>query len=122
MAIREIILLVVFALLLSLGQILFKHGADSTPRIDSLGSLPSLAAYPSIWAAIGLYAVTTLLWIYLLQQVPLSRAYPFAALGFVLVPLFAWAIFGEPLTLTYGLGALLIVGGVSVIAVGASAG
>ena len=122
MAIREIILLLVFALSLTLGQILFKYGADSAPRIEGPGSLPALANYPVLWVALAIYVGTTLLWIYLLQQVPLSRAYPFAALGFVLVPLFAWLLFGERLSLSYGLGALLIVAGVSVIAAGSSTG
>ena len=118
MALGQILLLTSFALLLSLGQILFKRGADSVPPIAGLGDLPALAASPVLWLAVGLYGGATLLWIYILQQVPLSRAYPFAALGFVLVPLFAWSLFGEALGLPYLVGALLIVAGISVIAVG----
>ena len=66
----------------------------------------------AVWAALLIYGFATLYWIYLLQQVSLTRAYPFAALSFVLVPLFAWLIFGDAVTLRYAGGVALIVVGV----------
>jgi drug/metabolite transporter (DMT)-like permease len=101
-----------FSLIMATGQILFKQTADTMPPIQSARSLLALGALPSFWAACLLYGAATLLWIKLLQSVPLSRAYPFVALGFVLVPAAAMLLFREPLTLRYGAGALLIMVGI----------
>jgi multidrug transporter EmrE-like cation transporter len=57
---------------------------------------------------------TTLLWM-LLQRVPLSRAYPFATPGFVLVPTASAWLFGERITGSYVLGATCVVVGIVII-------
>jgi drug/metabolite transporter (DMT)-like permease len=69
-----------------------------------------------MWVAVALYAGATLLWVRILTSVPLSRAYPFAALAFVLVPAAGYLFFHEPITLRYALGTALIVVGVAVAA------
>ncbi|WP_310531762.1 EamA family transporter [Novosphingobium sp.] len=103
--------------LLAAGQTLFKFAAM---RLKGAGEASSnlfgLALIPSFWLALVLYGLGTLLWIYILQTVPLSRAYPFMALAFVMVPLLAVLLFSERLNLTYAFGALLIVAGVVVTA------
>jgi multidrug transporter EmrE-like cation transporter len=71
---------------------------------------------PVLWLAIILYGVATILWIFLLQTIPLSRAYPFAAIGFVLVPLAGIIVFGEKVTVAFVVGAALIVSGLLVMA------
>jgi drug/metabolite transporter (DMT)-like permease len=100
-----------FAVLLAAGQILFKRAADSNPPLRQVADVFGLAGNLYAWAALVLYGAATLYWIYLLQQIPLSRAYPFAALSFVLVPAFAWIVFGDTITLRY-------VGGVGLIVLG----
>lgn len=102
--------------LLAAGQSLFKLSALSLQDAGRTGGLLSLATIPSFWLALALYGLGTLFWIIVLQTVPLSRAYPFMALAFVLVPLLAVVIFKESLSLTYVVGAALIVAGVVVIA------
>ena len=108
--------LVGFSLLLAGGQILFKTAALAAPAMTSVRGVLGLALIPSFWAALVLYGAATLLWIYLLQTIPLSRAYPFAALGFVIVPLAGLLLFGERVSLTYAIGALLVIGGILTIA------
>jgi drug/metabolite transporter (DMT)-like permease len=98
-----------FAAMLAAGQILFKRAADSNPPLRQITDVFGLAANVYVWAALVLYGVATLYWIYLLQQIPLSRAYPFAALSFVLVPAFAWLLFGDTITVRYAGGVALIV-------------
>jgi drug/metabolite transporter (DMT)-like permease len=111
--------LIGFACLLATGQALFKMSAPSADQqVNAIGWAIILLKQPSFWAAISLYGCATLLWVYLLQSVPLSRAYPFAALGFVIVPVLAVGLFGERLTPTYIAGAALIVAGIIVTARG----
>lgn len=45
-------------------------------------------------------------------QMDISRAYPYFALGFVFVPLLGAWLFGEALSLRYGLGVIMILAGV----------
>lgn len=59
-----------------------------------------------------IYATATVLWIYLLRTLPLTKAYPFMALSFVLVPLGGVLFFSEAVRLPYMLGVALIVAGV----------
>jgi drug/metabolite transporter (DMT)-like permease len=101
-----------FVLLLAVGQILFKLGAETAPKLHGITALPGLAANPYLWAAVVLYGVATLLWIYLLQREPLSRAYPFVALRFVAVPALAWLLLQEQITPFYLAGTALVLAGI----------
>jgi len=112
-----IVQLVSFAVLLATGQILFKKTAMGlSASIASLEGLISLALNMWFWLAMVFYSIATLLWIHILQNVPLSIAYPFNALGFIIVPLAALFLFKEPLNLQFVLGVFLILGGLSIIA------
>jgi len=115
LSLTQIAQLCSFAVLLACGQILFKLSASTLPPLASTAGLIALATNLWFWAALVLYGTATLLWILILQQVPLSAAYPFMALGFVLVPAASHFLFKEPLNLFYGLGVLLIIGGLGVI-------
>lgn len=106
-------LLILFAVLLSGGQLLFKKAALAG------GSAGLIGALTSGWmvAAVLLYGAATLLWVWLLQWVPLSHAYAFAALAFVLVPFAAAAVFGEAITTGLIVGSVLIVAGIIAVSV-----
>ena len=80
---------------LAAGQLLFKQAAAALP------AEPVLADWltnPWLYAALGLYGAMTILWIWILRHAPLSIAYPFMALAFIIVPLLARLVFGEPLS------------------------
>ena len=66
-------------------------------------------------SALMLYAIATALWVWIFRTTPLSIAYPFVALGFILVPLAAHYFFGEPLTTWHVVGTVLIIAGLLVI-------
>jgi drug/metabolite transporter (DMT)-like permease len=102
------------ALILAAGQFLFKMTADRSPAIGHFADVRHLLGDPLLWLALALYGFATLLWVFLLQRVPLSHAYPFAALAFVLVPVGAAVFFGERLSGTFLVGAALIVVGICV--------
>lgn len=96
-------------LLMAVGQILFKSTALSWQAHGTLfAPVPALR----LMASLAVYGVATLAWIWVLQRVPLTLAYPLVALTFVLVPLGAWWFHGEPLGWRYLAGMLLIAAGV----------
>lgn len=107
----QILNLMFVAASLAAGQILFKSVANTIYVGDgSAGFLRALVSW-QFFAAITLYGVSTLLWVHALMSIPLSQAYPFMALGFVLVPLAAYFVYGEQLDATYWMGvAALLVG------------
>ena len=104
----------VFAIMIAAGQILFKRAADSGPPMRQLADVAALAGNFYVWGALVIYGGATVYWIYLLQQMPLTRAYPFAALSFILVPALAWLVFGDVITPRYMIGVVLIVVGLYV--------
>jgi drug/metabolite transporter (DMT)-like permease len=108
----QILQLLLFSVCLSSGQILFKFAADSSQKITNIAGLMHLLTSPLLWAAAAIYGGATMLWIIILQQIPLSRAYPFVALGFVLVPLCSHFLFGEGISLRFTAGTAFILVGV----------
>ena len=63
-------------------------------------------------AALVLYGVTTLGWVWVLQKVNLGKVYPIMALAFVLVPMGSYFIFGERFSLQYVIGVAMIMFGI----------
>ena len=96
---------------IALGQLLFKYTADSQALS---GSYLHPRTFLWLLSALVLYGITTFGWIWTLQQGTLSRLYPFMALAFVLVPLLSSLLLGERLQITYWLGIVMIVAGVSI--------
>ena len=111
-----IALLMGYPLLLAVGQLLFKRTATRLVGLPMPEQLLALQVQTSFYAAGLLYAAATVLWVWLLTYIPLSAAYPFVALSFVIVPVASWWFFGEPLDLQYWTGIGWIVAGVGVIA------
>lgn len=99
------------------GQILFKM-ASGRMEGSGLSSFTSLILDPVFIIAVAIYASATFLWVFVLRAVPLSIAYPFMSLSFVLVPLLAALFLGEALSMRYFFGAVLIIGGLIVVNAG----
>lgn len=98
------------------GQLLFKLAAGRLVLGQGAAALAaSFASLPMI-AALILYGLATVLWVYLLHGLPLSRAYPFIALAFAFVPLLSWLAFRDALDLRYGLGLALMLAGLYLVA------
>ena len=108
--------LLVVTLMLGGGQLLFKLAAERLSVGHGTAALiGSFISFPML-AALALYAVATVFWVYLLHGLALSRAYPFIALAFAIVPLLGWLLLGEMLGLRYWLGLAIMLAGLYVIA------
>jgi len=64
-----------------------------------------------IWGALAIYAVSIVLWLWVLSKVELSLAYPLVSLGFVVTMIFAALFLHEHITPLRIAGTLLIVAG-----------
>lgn len=100
----------------ALAQIMLKLGMGRV-TIDSvtLPSLISLFLNPFIVAGMALYVTAMLIWLYVLKYVEVSYAYPFTALGFVLVMVISTFFLNEAMTPLRIAGVALIIGGIFLI-------
>lgn len=112
LSLAQLIGLVTFALSMATGQVLFKLGATRVAPASDLDGWISLIFQPIVITALVLYGAATFLWLWLLQKIPLTTAYPFAALAFILVPFGGWLFFDESVNLKYIGGVSLILAGV----------
>jgi drug/metabolite transporter (DMT)-like permease len=96
-------------IVMTAGQIMFKQVASNYNR---LGIFLDWSVLGLLMVAGILYVGSTGLWVWALRTMEISKAYPYFALGFVFVPLLGAWFFGEVLSIRYGVGVLLIVGGV----------
>ena len=103
------LLLFLCVLGLSAGQVLFKKSATILETLETPWKLYLNGLFIG---ALIIYGITTLGWVWALQNTPLSRAYMIMALAFIIVPTLSYFIFKEPLTLRFAFGVCLIITGV----------
>ena len=107
--------LLAFTFILAGGQVLFKKVGLAIAGQPLAKAVLVMLRDPVLYAALALYGLATLLWIWLLSRVPLSQAYPWVAFGTVIVPLLGWYLFGERLAPGFWVGVALIVAGIALV-------
>lgn len=74
-----------------------------------------LAFEPHILGGLACYVVSVVVWILALSRVPVSIAYPVLSLGYVVVAVASWFLFGEALNALRITGIVVIIVGVYLI-------
>jgi multidrug transporter EmrE-like cation transporter len=101
----------------ALAQILLRLGARAVAASEPRqATVVALAFQPPVLGGLACYGVSLLLWLYVLGRVEVSFAYPFLALGFVLVAVAGWQWLGEPMPPARVAGIGIILAGVLVLA------
>ena len=104
-------LLVLTPTIIAGGQVLFKQAG-----VRGAGAPFAQTLFDPVFIlAVAIYGLATLMWVWVLKTVPLSSAYSFMALSYVLVPILATLFLGESLSWRYALGTALILGGLFVV-------
>jgi len=103
------ILLLVYPVAVGGGQILFKIAAN---RVETNAGILVQLTEPALLAALGLYGALAFVWLMIVRELPLTVAYPFVALSFVVTPIFAWLLLKEDLNAGYLIGIAFICAGV----------
>jgi drug/metabolite transporter (DMT)-like permease len=97
-------------------QIAFKLAGERAGSSDfDLDWLGAAAGNPIFWIAIGLYFTVFVLWMMILQQTDLSRAFPLTALTYVTVPAAGLLFFHETVSLERSLGVAFVLAGVLLV-------
>ena len=113
----QIALLTAYAVGMAGGQLLFKMAALRAPADGPLIERLSAMMFNGFFvAAMLLYAALALLWVWILNFTPLSRAYVFVALAFALTPLLGVMVFAEPFSVRLVIGIALILCGLLFVA------
>jgi drug/metabolite transporter (DMT)-like permease len=97
-------------------QIAFKLAGERAGSADfDLQWVGAAAGSAIFWIAIGLYFTVFVLWMMILQQTDLSRAFPLTALTYVTVPAAGLLLFHESISLERSLGVALVLAGVVLV-------
>ncbi|MEA1938962.1 MAG: EamA family transporter [Pseudomonadota bacterium] len=109
-------LLVLSVFTSSLAHIALRIGMSGLPAIEGVMPLMFRAFLaPWIWTGCALHGTALLIWMYALRHVEISYAYPFLALGYVLVAIISFLFLKEDITPIRILGTLVIIMGVILI-------
>ncbi len=113
------LLLVIFAVVAaSGGQLMLKHGMQlAAARARQPGGSLVTAAATSPWVLAGLtvFAVSAVAWLGALSRVPLNVAYPFNAVGYVVILAASVLVLHERASLWTWAGSLLVVSGLVIV-------
>lgn len=97
------------------GQYFLKYGVNSLTIPFTLYNLPRIITNPFVFSGFGLYGISSILWIYILKNVPLSIAYPTLSLGYIIVLFISYKYLNESITFYNIVGVVLIVLGVRLL-------
>jgi drug/metabolite transporter (DMT)-like permease len=106
-----LILVLGTVLALSIGQVLFKLAAE-----DLQFNEPRTFLSLRLASALVVYMLATIMWLGVLSKLPLSIAFPFYGLTFLLIPVLSAIWLDEPLRIDALIGGALIMLGVAVSA------
>ena len=118
MTIASVALLLFAVASAATGQVMLKHGMQiaSARAADSGGSL-ALRAATSPWVLLGLvvFGVSAVAWLAALARVPLSVAYPFNALGYIVILTASVVLLHERANVLTWVGSLMVVSGLLIV-------
>jgi drug/metabolite transporter (DMT)-like permease len=100
------------------GQVMLKHGMQiATARAAHSGGSLALRAATSPWVLLGLavFGISAVAWLAALSRVPLSVAYPFNALGYLVILTASVVVLHERANVLTWLGSLLVVSGLLIV-------
>lgn len=119
MSLRLFLLILASVTLSALAQLALKigTGAATQGRSENVGSeLGGLLQSPMVIVGLGLYGIGAMLWLFVLGRAPLSLAYPFVGMGFILTMLAGAFVLGESVGTARIMGTLMIAAGCVLVA------
>jgi drug/metabolite transporter (DMT)-like permease len=113
------LLLVIFSVIAAAtGQLMLKHGMQlaTAKAHGSNGSLLTAAATtPWVLLGLGVFAISAVAWLGALSRVPLNVAYPFNAVGYIVILVASVLVLHERANVLTWAGSLLVVAGLLIV-------
>lgn len=106
------------AALVTVSEVLLKIGATQTVLHGTAAEWLGLTTLASMWVWAGIFCLVLsfLCWIYVLQHLPLSVAFPLTNVVYVTIPISSWIFLGEELSLQRWLGIAVVILGLAFVA------
>jgi drug/metabolite transporter (DMT)-like permease len=118
-----IILILGSVTLAGVAQVTLKSGVNRVTHSSggaglqlSGSSLKALFSSPVVWVGLALFGLSAVVWLFALSRASLSFAYPFAALGYVIIVAFSMLVLHENVPPLRWAGVALIVAGIVLVA------
>lgn len=105
-------------------QLFLRKGMPQVSLVTDQGAIELLQGVfrvvfnPWVFSGLSCYAISIVLWMYVLSKVQVSFAYPFLSVGYVIVVAAAYVFFREPVSVMKLAGIALICAGVVLVARG----
>ena len=118
MTVTSVALLLFAVISAATGQVMLKHGMQvASARVADSGGSLALRAAASPWVLLGLvvFGVSAVAWLAALSRVPLSVAYPFNALGYLVILTASIVILHERASVLTWVGSLMVVSGLVIV-------
>ncbi|MCU0070538.1 4-amino-4-deoxy-L-arabinose-phosphoundecaprenol flippase subunit ArnE [Pseudomonas koreensis] len=109
----SLLLLLAACLLTCLGQVAQKYAVESWRGVDSTWA--EKLRSPWLWLALFALGAGLLVWLLVLQRLPVGIAYPMLSLNFVVITLIARFVFREAVDGRHWFGVALVLGGVALL-------
>jgi len=112
--------IIIFSIFLSsFAHLSLKKGVSQIDLLVSnelnIDKIIKIGLNPWVFSGMTLHVAALVVWLWALSRVDISFAYPFLALGYVIVGVMAWIWLGESLSVTRIVGMLIILTGLVVI-------
>ena len=118
MTIASVALLLFAVVSAATGQVMLKHGMQvASARVADSGGSLALRAATSPWVLLGLvvFGVSAVAWLAALARVPLIVAYPFNALGYLVILTASVVLLHERANVLTWVGSLMVVSGLLIV-------
>ena len=121
MLVKTSFIAVVSVVFATVGQLLLKSGMEKVgyigaTRLSSPGRLAiKILTTPQVLIGLGFFGASAVVWLIVLSRVPLSFAYPFAGLVYLLITLFSKFVLKEQIPGLRWFGIAMIIGGILVV-------
>ena len=107
---------IIYLVLVLVGQVLFKKGAQNIAADPSTGLLQGIVTNWNIIIAVITYMLAMTVWVWLLKHIDLSRLFPImSALLMLSVPLVSAYFLNESLSIRYWLAVACIFAGIALM-------
>jgi drug/metabolite transporter (DMT)-like permease len=118
LTIASVALLLFAVISAATGQVMLKHGMQiATARVHDSGGSLALRAATTPWVLLGLvvFGISAIAWLAALSRVPLSVAYPFNALGYLVILIASIVLLHERASALTWVGSFLVVSGLLIV-------
>lgn len=114
-----VLLIVTSVFLNACAQLLLSVNLKDKLQFNTASPIDSAIAIilnPGVIAAMAVYGVSIVMWMFVLSKTDVSLAYPFLGLGFAFVAIFSFMFLNEPLGVQKALGILVVSIGIILLA------